>query len=305
MSKNKADFGGQTRPYRASIVLEDLDLESTQNVDLLLPKNFKYKIESVELFTKTAPSAVTTKAKVGLFDYDGSTATEIRGDVDVQSSSTAVSDVLFKERGGDSGYVYYQNIAAATTTGLCTQNTALNVAGALAGEASPDVPRKLVITTVDNAGDDLAGTVTLTGLDVDGEQITEVVTIAAGTDSHTTENVFATFTAGTFDFGETAEATNDTLDIGQATAVGLPSKNAVPIKIVSGGSEEAASSIDPDQGALVFTTAPNGTNDYEVWYRTAGQPAVIQGGNQLRVAVTAATVTGSHVADVLIHLTKF
>ena len=69
--KNKADFGGQAAPYQATIVIEDVDCETTANIDLLLPKNFKWIVDSVEAIVTTAPSAVTTKAKVGLFEWDG------------------------------------------------------------------------------------------------------------------------------------------------------------------------------------------------------------------------------------------
>ena len=205
--KNSVDFGSSSQvPYRAMVVIEDVDCETTQNIDIALPANFRYKLERVEAVIRTAPSAVTTAAKIGIAEWNGSTATEVRGDVSLYAATASQSDVVFDSRGSGGGYVYYQNIVAAGTTGLCTQNTALNVAGALSGEASPDVPRKLVITTVDNAGDNLAGTVTLTGLNVEGEQITEVVTIIAGTDSHTTTNVFATFTEGTVAITSTGTA---------------------------------------------------------------------------------------------------
>ena len=233
------------------------------------------------------------------------TATEIRGDVDLESASTTITDVIFSRREPRSGYVYYQNIAAATTSALCTQNTALDSAGAIAGEASPDVPRKLRIVTVDDAGDDLAGTVTLTGLNVEGEQITEVVTIVAGTDTHDTTQAFATFVTGTHDFGATATATDDTLDIGQDTSVALPSKNAVPILVISTGTVETITTKDPDEGTIDFIDAPDGTSDYEVWYRVFGNPKVVTGGNDLRVAITGSTVTGSDVRDIVIHLTKY
>lgn len=300
------EFGGTSDfPYAAKAVVKSVDFETTQNIDIVLPQNFRYKLEAVEVVVRTAPSAVTTAAKVGVSEYDGTTATEVRGDVSLVASTAASSDVLFTARGSGGGYVYYQNIVAAGTTGLCTQNTALNSAGALAGEVSPDVPRKLVLTLVDNAGDDLAGTVTLTGLNVEGEEITEVVTVEAGTVSYTTENVFATFTAGTFDFGETGEATNDTLDIGQGAAIGLPSKNAVPVLVISTGSVETPSATDPAQGALTFTDTPDGASDYEVWFRQLGNPYSFTGGNKVRLSVTGSTVTGSDVRDVFVYLTKY
>lgn len=301
----KTDFGGQKHPYRATVVLESVDLETTANYDLLLPKNFKYRVESVEAVSRTAPSAVTTPARVGLSDYDGATATEIAGSVAVESDAAGEISTLFSAGDAGSGYFYTEDVAAATTSGLCTQNTTLNSAGALAGETSPLHPRKLRIVTVDNAGDDLAGTVTLTGTNAQGETITETVTIVAGTDTHDTTSAFATFTAGTFDFGATATVTVDTLDIGMDDQIALPHKNARVYRALTAGAADTVAAEDVAEGTYALTDVPDGITEQEVYYRRAPVPAVLDGGDQLRVAVTAGTVTGSDVQDIIVTLLKY
>lgn len=302
----KTKFGSTSEnPFDAIVIAEGVDFEATQSLDVYLPKNFRYKVQSVEAIVRTAPSAITTQAKLGISSYDGSTAAQLRGGVSLHATGVSQTDVLFSAHSQGSGYVYYQNIVAPGTTGLCTENVTLNTPGELAGEVSPDVPRKLVLTLVDNAGDDLAGTVTLTGLNVEGEEITETITVVAETVSYTTENVFATFTEGTHDFGETGTATDDTLNIGQGAAIGLPSKNAVPILVVSTGTVETPASTDPDQGALTFTDVPDGSSDYEVWYRTMGVDTTLDGGEFMRLAITGSTVTGSDIRDVVVRLLKY
>lgn len=299
-----ADFGGAKTPYEASAVFKNVNFETTQNLDIKLPPNFKYRVESVEAIVRTAPSAVTTAARLGLSSYDGSTATVIRGTVALNSATTGNSDILFAPGTVTGGYVYYQNIVAAGTTGLCTENVTLNTPGALAGVANPDVPRKIVLTLVDNAGANLAGTVTLTGQSVEGETFSEVITVSAGTVSYTTSRVFAKLTSGSHNFGATGVATDDTLNLGQSAVLGLPARNATIVKLVTDGTEEAASASDPDDGGFTPTTAPNAARDYEVWYRTAPMPVEVSGGQFLRLVITGSTVTGDDVRDVVVKLSK-
>ena len=58
--KQEADFGGQQEPYNATVVVESVDFETTQTIDLKLPNNFKYVVETIQTIVRTAPSAVTT-----------------------------------------------------------------------------------------------------------------------------------------------------------------------------------------------------------------------------------------------------
>jgi len=110
----KADFGGQASPYHATIVVKDVDFETSQNLDLLLPKNFTYIVESVQTVVRTAPSAVTTAPRVGVSSYDGSTATILRGTVAAEANAAGEIDTIFSyDATAHNGYHYTEDVAAA------------------------------------------------------------------------------------------------------------------------------------------------------------------------------------------------
>ena len=300
-----ANFGAQKSPSDATVVIKSVDFETTANIDILLPANFKYKVDSVQSVVRTAPSAVTTAPRVGLSSYDGTTATETHGSVAAEADAVGEIDTLFSSGTSGSGYFYTEDVAAATTSGNCTQNTTLNSAGAIASPVSPLHARKLVITTVDNAGDDLAGTVTLVGTNAQGETITEVVTIVAGTDTHTTTSAFATLTSGAHDFGATATVTVDTLDIGMSVQIALPHKNARVYRALTAGVADTVAAEDVAEGTYSLTDAPDGITEQEVYYRYTSIETAHDGGNYLRVAITGGTVTGSDVRDIIVKITKY
>lgn len=299
-----ADFGGQKSPYAATVIVKAVDFETTQNLDLLLPSNANYVVTSIKSVVVTAPSAVTTPPRVGFSSYDGTTATELEGSVAANADAAGEIDNIFNEGVSGSGYFYTEDVAAATTTGSATQNTTLQTAGALASVVNPLHPRKLVVTTVDNAGDDLAGTVTFTGTDAQGKSIVEVLTIVAGTDTHTTANAFASFTAA-HDFGATATVTVDTLDLGMSVQVALPNRNAQVFKALTAGVADTVAAEDVAAGTYSLTDAPDGITEQEVYYTFSPVKDVITGGNSLRVTVTGGTVTGSDVRDVIVTLLKY
>jgi hypothetical protein len=281
-----------------------VDCETTQNIDIALPANASYKVERIEGVVKTAASAYTTKAKCSVSTVSGGTATEHRGSVNLQATAVSAADVVYAPDAITGGYVYYQNIAVATTSALVTQVVNLVTPAAASVVAQPDVPRKLVLTLSDAAGSNLAGTVTFVGTHAEGDSFTEVVTVAAGTTSYTTSNAFAKLTSVAHNFGALGAAA-DTLDVGQATAIGLPCRYSELVKLVTAGTEEAASATDIPAGTIIPTTAPDATRDYEIWYRSAGTSVVVAGGQSLRLGITASTVTGSDVRDFVVTLTKF
>lgn len=305
-AQQKADFGGQASPYHATIVVKSVDFETSQNLDLLLPDNFTYIVESVQTVVRTAPSAVTTAPRVGVASYDGSTATTLLGTVAAEANAAGEIDTIFSfDSTAHNGYHYTEDVAAATTSGLCTQNTTLNTPGSLAGVTSPLHPRKIRVVTVDNAGDDLAGTVTLNGTNAQGEVISETITIAAGTDTHDSISAFATLTSATHDFGETGEATNDTLNLGMDDQVALPFKNSRVFRALTAGVADTVASQDVAEGTYALTDVPDGITEQEVYFRTVPVPAIIAGGKSVRIVVTGGTVTGSDVRDVIVRLLKY
>ncbi len=289
--------------YSGRAVISGVNIETAQTLDVLFPGNGSFKINRIEGVVRTAPSAVTTKGRVQVATWNGTTATEHRGSVALASVSTAAADVIYAPGNVSSGYVFYQNVVAAGTTGLVTQVVNLTTPAAATVIAQPDIPRKLVLTLSDAAGGNLAGTVTFVGTSVEGDSFTEVVTVAAGTVSYTTANAFAKLTSVAHNFGALGAA-SDTLDVGQATAMALPARYVELVKLVSNAVEEAASAVDVPAGTITATTAPNATNDYEIWYRVSGTGVVVTGGQSLRLVVTASTVTGDDVRDFVIHFTR-
>jgi len=134
----------------------------------------------------------------------------------------------------------------------------LNTPGAIASVVSPLHPRKIRVVTVDNAGDDLAGTVTLNGTNAQGEVISEVITIVAGTDTHDSTSAFATLTSASHDFGATATVTVDTLDLGMDDQVALPFKNSRVFRALTAGAADTVASQDVAEGTYALTDVPDG-----------------------------------------------
>lgn len=108
--------------------------------------------------------------------------------------------------------------------------------GAEAIAAQPDVPRNLTGLLVDS-NDSVTSTVTITGLAMDGVEISEVMSIAAGVGkSFTGTKIFASVTSVVVS-GTSGSAAGDNLTIGVGDVIGLPKRidNAGAVKYVSLG----------------------------------------------------------------------
>ena len=301
------DFGSATEtPTRCIALFREVDFETSQNLDLDLPANSLWKIDSVETIIRTAPSAITTRPRLGISKIVAGTASVIRGTQALLAQDASAADIITGVTPTEGEYMYLQNIAAATNSGLITQVATLNTAGsATVTAATIAVPRKLRVVVVDNAGSNLAGTVTLTGTAPNGEVISEIVTVVGATLTYDTVQAFASLTAVAHNFGATGQVTVDTLDVGMDTSLSLGEPYSEVTKLVSAGTVEAVGAADRVAGTFDPTTAPNGTNDYEVWYRNGGATPVITGGNTARLVVVAGTVTGDDVRDILVRLTRW
>lgn len=199
------------------------------------------------------------------------------------------------------GYMYLQNITAASTSGACDQ---LNVEGAAGGETvanivQPDVPRNLVLNFTDGGTEISAFQVDVVGVAPDGSAATEQFLFAGGLDQ-VGSKIFAKITSVTLTSITETGATAKTLDIGYGVKLGVPlpagSTGLSIVKLVSNGSEEAASATDTTNNSFTATTAPDGSKDYEVWYEyidpvnatiTAALAQIIAQHNALRVDVAA------------------
>lgn len=280
-------------PSKGIVLLQDVDLTAAQTISIELPSNRNFILENVDIIHRIVDTlSAGAKVAVGPVMQRALSASVLAGSL----------ETIFARSVQDSGYSYLQNIVAAGTTGLVTQVTDLSSPGSATVAAQPDVPRNVVLTLTDAADDDLAGEAVVTGEDVFGRVISETFTVEAGTLSYVGSKAFAKITSTTFDFGATG--TNaDTLDLGQGAKLGLSYPGLEIVKLVSGGTEEAASAVDADNGTFTPTTAPNGTNDYEVWYKS--DPGSVDAilGSSFDVTVVAATAT-AQLADIVISLTR-
>ena len=173
--------------------------------------------------------------------------------------------------GTEEMYVYLQNIATATTTGGIAQED-ISASGATwegGTIAQPDVPRNVVLTVTDGDTSITAGTITVTGLDQGGVEVSEVFDVTDGL-VQTGDVVFAKITAvAGADFA--GNGAGDTVDMGYGVKIGLPNgkKGGLSItKLVANGTEQATSvTVDTTNGSYTSSTAPDGSNDYEIWYK--------------------------------------
>jgi len=177
----------------------------------------------------------------------------------------------------NAGYVFYQNITAATTTAGATQLDLNAVAepSAMSSVVQPDVPRNVVINFTDaNASID-AFQVDVVGTAPDGSAVTEQFLFAGGLDQ-VGSKIFAKVTSFTLT-SINGNGAGDLLDVGYGVKLGVPvpagSTGLSIVKLVANAIEEAASATDATNNSFTATTAPNATNDYEVWFEYS-HPAI-------------------------------
>ena len=290
-------------PVRVQAVIRGVDFETSQNIDITLPNNYRYRLEEALIISRTATSvSAAPTLEITERNSAGDSVQVIQGAVSLLGDAAGELDEILSG-GNDPEYAYLQNIVAAGTTGIITQKATLQTAGTATVAAQPDVPRNLVVTLVDNAGADLAGSVTITGVGIDGAGVSEVFIVVAGTVSYVGSKVFAKVTSVAFDFGATATVTVDTLDVGQGAKLGLGVGCQI-IKLVSNGTEEVASAVDATNGSFTPTTAPDGSKDFEVWYRSNLFTTGMTGGNKCRLTIVGSTADAD-LRDVFLSFFKF
>lgn len=177
----------------------------------------------------------------------------------------------------EAGYVYYQNIPAATTTGAATQLSLNGVADGtpMLSPVSPKIPRNLVYTITDGNAGISAFSITAVGVGVDGSAVSENITFAGGLVQQGSK-IFASLTSVTVD-SVVGEGAGDLLDVGYGVKIGVPLPAGATsfsiVKLVSAGTAEAASATDTTNNSFTSTTAPDGAKDFEIWYEYA-HPAI-------------------------------
>jgi hypothetical protein len=147
-----------------------------------------------------------------------------------------------------------------------------NVALTLA--LQPDVARKLQVRIVTGS---TAGTLTLVGVDQNGNAATQAfdISTSGGTRTVITDKAYATLTSATISGGSGFDGT---VGIGLASALGLPANKSpaatafAVYKAQVNGLNETVGTVDATAGTIIPTTAPDAAHSYAFWYNFTVTP---------------------------------
>lgn len=178
----------------------------------------------------------------------------------------------------------YTNVSTIDTDGIVTSHAGAGSAGtttrtpngALASSGIATLtPARNVVITVTHGSSVVAMSGTITGTRL-GRAVTEAWSVTAGTTSKTFTGAVAFDTVTSITEVIAADASANTIIMGDGKVLGLPMKCACPsavkemenTTVVTNGTVVAAStSANADaRGTYTPNTAPNGTNDWAVWY---------------------------------------
>jgi len=154
-------------------------------------------------------------------------------------------------------HVTMPNIAAAAVTILAVQSANFDT-GAVTSPARPRAAQCVFASTW-NGGD-----IEFTGVDVAGEVATDVI-IAVGTGTVVGVVPFATISR----VRNLGNRTTGTCTIQTSTKIGIPCKRGQLLtvqKSLIADAGEAVGTVDYANSTIIFTTVPNGTGDYEVYF---------------------------------------
>lgn len=198
-------------------------------------------------------------------------------------------------------HVRYENVPAADLTSVVAALDPV-ANGALTIAAQPKFPCKLQVRLVDANGSISAGTVTLVGVGVNGQAVTQTIALTGGTATTTTTDVYATLTSATV-ASIAGAAAGDTIGIGPSSALGLPAvvgfTSLSVFKSCANETNEAVGTVDATAGSIVPTTAPDGTVDFDFWYKFSVTPA----GVKFHLDTSDSTVTAAAASDLATSLT--
>ncbi len=147
-------------------------------------------------------------------------------------------------------------------------NAALTIA------LQPDVARKLQVRIVTGS---TAGTLTLVGVDQNGNAATQAIDISSsgGTRTVITDKAYATLTSATISGGSGFAGT---VGIGVGAALGIPT-NKTPAatafsvyKAQVNGADETVGTVDATAMTIIPTTAPDAAHSYAFWYNFTVTP---------------------------------
>lgn len=196
---------------------------------------------------------------------------DLRADLAAEFASTAA--IAVEE---------WTDVPAASTnaikTAIATVASTVTYSGAAlngtvgAGTMSP--PRNITVTTAGGTPADAPATATITGLDVNGNVISEAITVAQTATTAAGAKAFASVTSIALTAGD---GTNATLAFGFGALIGFAKKLktraglATLIMEISGGTKVttatiADATVGAPNGTYSAAAAPDGSRDYAVYY---------------------------------------
>lgn len=189
---------------------------------------------------------------------------DLRADVVAQMSPMAAITV---EEFTDVAAPGAADLEAATATTVAPRTVTSFLAG---GEAKLlAVPRNLTFTTAGATPADAPATALITGTDANGAAQTETVTLAQTATIANGAKAFKTVTSVEY---AAADGTAATVSIGVGSVLGLtktPKERAglaAPVREIAAGSAVTTGTLSVTNKTYTPATAPNGTNDYAVYY---------------------------------------
>ena len=204
---------------------------------------------------------------IPLFDVGTLTVSVNVNGVSVQNSTTTVSALVQSRK-----VEFPATTKAAELVSVVNAVLPSNVALTLA--LQPDVARKLQVRIETGS---TAGTLTLVGVDQNGNAATQAIDIAVGAGTRTviTDKAYATLTSATISGGSGFAGT---VGIGLASALGLPVNKSpaatafAVYKAQVNGLDETVGTVDATAGTIIPTTAPDAAHSYAFWYNFTVTP---------------------------------
>jgi hypothetical protein len=193
-------------------------------------------------------------------------ATNLNG-VTVQNTTTTVSALVQSRK-----VEFPSTTKAAELISVVNAVLPSNVALTLA--LQPDVARKLQVRVVTGS---TAGTLTLVGVDQNGNAATQAIDISTsgGTRTVITDKAYATLTSATISGGSGFAGT---VGIGVGAALGIPTNKSPAATAFAiykeqvNGADETVGTVDATAMTVIPTTAPDAAHSYAFWYNFTVTP---------------------------------
>jgi len=138
----------------------------------------------------------------------------------------------------------------------------------------PDVARCIVVTITDTTPSITEGTVTISGTDINGDNLTVAIDCSSGAGDYVTAKAFASITSiVASDFATLGGSGDETIKVGTTNVFGLPytPRNNVGIVFVDGVSK--ACTIDYTNATVTPSTEADGSSAYIVMYSVEASAA--------------------------------